>query len=410
MNLAFHIAKRYLISKKSTNAINVISSVSVIGMIVGTMALILVLSVFNGFEDLVTSLYNTFNPHIKVTAKEGKVFEPDSSHILQIEALEDIEAMSMVLEENALLQYRQENNFIARLKGVDENFIKVSQVDTALIDGKFLLEDGAIDHVVLGLGVQNVLGVNIHDEFSPVRVYMPKRDVKVSRMRPETAFKQEMIYPSAVFAIQQDFDARYAIVPMRMMRSLLNYDREVSAIEIALKDEGKAGKVKQQIKEILGEKFNVRDRYEQDETLYKIMTAEKWVVYLILSFVLIVASFNIIGSLSMLVMEKKHDIGILKAMGATNNFIRRVFFMEGVMLSLSGAVIGIILATLICLIQQHFEVIKLQGASFLIDSYPVSMRLGDFVLVFVTVMVISVLASTVPAQRAAETSQLVKEE
>lgn len=410
MNLAFHIAKRYLISKKSTNAINVISSVSVMGMIVGTMALILVLSVFNGFEDLVTSLYNTFNPHIKITAKEGKVFEPDSSKIFQIEALPQVLAVSSVLEENALLQYREENNFIARLKGVDDNFTKVSQVDTALIDGQFLLQDGAIDYAVLGLGVQNILRVNIHNEFTPIRVYMPKRDIKVSRMRPESAFKQEMIYPSAVFAIQQDFDARYTIVPMRFMRNLLNYDKEVSAIEIALKNEEDASYVKAQIKEIMGKDFHVKDRYEQDETLYKIMTAEKWVVYLILSFILIVASFNIIGSLSMLVIEKKHDIGILKAMGATKNFIRQVFFMEGIMLSLSGAIIGGLLATAICLVQQHFEVIKLQGASFLIDAYPVSMRVGDFVLVFVTVMVISVLASIVPAQRAAETSQLMKEE
>ncbi|MEZ4885482.1 MAG: FtsX-like permease family protein [Chitinophagales bacterium] len=410
MNLAFHIAKRYLISKKSTNAINVISSVSVMGMIVGTMALILVLSVFNGFEDLVTSLYNTFNPHIKITPQEGKVFVPDSSKVLQIEALPQVAAVSMVLEENALLQYREENNFIARLKGVDDHFTQVSQVDTSLIDGSFILEDGTIDYAVLGLGVQNILGVNIHNEFTPIKVYMPKRDVKVSQMRPETAFKQEIIYPSAVFAIQQDFDSRYAIVPMRFMRSLLNYDKEVSAIEIALKDEAQAAHVKKQIVAILGEGFDVKDRYEQDETLYKIMTAEKWVVYLILSFILIVASFNIIGSLSMLVIEKKHDIGILKAMGATKNFVRQVFFMEGVMLSLSGAIIGGTLATVICLIQQHFEVIKLQGASFLIDAYPVSMRIGDFVLVFVTVMVISVLASIVPAQRAAETSQLMKEE
>ncbi|MGB1242093.1 MAG: FtsX-like permease family protein [Chitinophagales bacterium] len=410
MNLAFHIAKRYLVSKKSTNAINVISSVSVVGMIVGTMALILVLSVFNGFEDLVTSLYNTFNPHIKITAKKGKVFEPDNSKVLQIRALPEVAAASLVLEENALLQYRQENNFIARLKGVDDDFTKVSQVDTALIDGEFVLEDGEIDYAVLGLGVQNILGVNIHNEFTPIKVYMPKRDVKVSRMRPESAFKQEMVYPSAVFAIQQDFDARYVIVPMRFMRSLLSYEKEVSSIEISLKNEENVASVKKQIQAILGEGFDIKDRYEQDETLYKIMSAEKWVVYLILSFILVVASFNIIGSLSMLVMEKKHDIGILKAMGATNNFIRKVFFMEGIMLSLSGAVIGIILATLICLTQQHFEVIKLQGASFLIDAYPVSMRIGDFVLVFLTVMVISILASIVPAQRAAETSQLIKEE
>ncbi len=409
MNLALKIAKRYLISKKSTNAINIIAGVSVLGMIVGTAALILVLSVFNGFEDLVTSLYNTFNPDLKITVKKGKTFDPDTIHIDQLRALKGVNAISEVLEENALLQYK-DKDFIGRLKGVDDVYEQVSEVDTAIIDGQFLLKDGERNYAILGVVVESILGVNIHNEFTPLKVFMPKREGKVSTMRPENAFRQSIIYPSGTFAIQQDFDSRYIIVPMRFMREILSYERAVSALEIALDPKCSVAQLQSQIKEILGDNFEVKNRYEQDVFLYKVMKTEKWAVYFILTFILMVAAFNIIGSLSMLVIEKSRDIGILKAMGATRTFIKRIFFVEGILLALTGAGIGSILAVTICLIQQHFKIIKLQGASFLIDAYPVSMRWEDFALVFVTVVVIATIASIVPALKAANQSQLLKKE
>ncbi|QQS27782.1 MAG: ABC transporter permease [Sphingobacteriales bacterium] len=409
MNLALHIAKRYLISKKSTNAINIISGVSMVGMLVGTAALILVLSVFNGFEDLVTSLYNTFNPDIKVIPKEGKTFEPDSIQFEKIKQIPGVSNISHVLEENALLRYK-EKDYITRLKGVDDNFVFVSQVDTAIIDGEFRLKNEDADCVVVGLGVLASLGVNLQNQFERLTVFMPRREGKVSSFSAETAFTQASLIPTGVFAIQQDFDSRYAFVPIRFMRKLLNYPLSVSAYEIALLPNANSSFVKSQIAVIMGEKFKVLDRYQQDEFLYKVMKTEKWAVYFILTFILIISAFNIIGSLSMLVIEKKQDISILKALGATKGFIQRVFFFEGILLSLIGASCGVVIAIVICLIQQHFEILKLQGASFLIDAYPVSMRIDDFILVFVTVVIISVLASAFPAYRAAEQTQIVQQE
>ena len=409
MNLAYKFAKRYLVSKKTTNAINILSGVSVIGMIVGTTALILVLSVFNGFEDLVKSLYNSFNPDLKITAIKGKVFLPDAGQIAKMENLSGVEAVSKVLEENALIQYN-DKDIIARLKGVDENYVSVSQVDTAIYDGEYKLQEEEYNFAVLGIGIAAMLGLNVNNQFARLNVFMPKREGKVSRLKPENAFAQKTIYPGGVFAIQQDFDSEYVIVPMRFMRDILAYPEEVSALEIALSPEANHKSIQKEIVAIMGGDFQVKNRQEQDALLYAVMKLEKWVVYLILTFILIIASFNMIGSLSMLVMEKKHDIGILKAMGAGKQFIRRIFLMESVLLAFLGASIGIVLAVIICLIQEHYGIIKLQGMSFLIDAYPVSMRLGDFVLVFITVMVISVLAALFPAYRAAEQSQLLYKE
>jgi len=407
MNLAYKIAQRYLISKKSTNAINLIAGVSVMGMIVGTTALLLVLSVFNGFEDLVKSLYNTFNPDIKIEAVEGKVFSPDSSQLAQLTAIEGVAALSLVLEENAFLQYSRGRD-VARLKGVDDNYTKVSAIDTAIVRGSYQLKEASFNYVVLGVGVQANLGVSVKNEFAKISVFMPIRDAKINTLRPENSFKQEILYPKGAFAIQQDFDSKYAIVPLRFMRKLLNYDNEVSAIEISLKPNVNQYNTQAAIEKVMGKTFSVKNRYQQDEVLYKVMQTEKWAVYFILSFILIIASFNIIGSLSMLVIEKKKDIGILKAMGASNNFIKRIFFIEGVLLASVGASIGVALALVVCLIQQHFKVLKLEGASFLIEAYPISMRLSDFVLVFITVLVIAALAALFPALQAAKQDGLLE--
>lgn len=409
MQLAFQIAKRYLWSKKSTNAVNVIAAVSVVGMMVGTLALLLVLSVFNGFEEVVASLYNTFNADLKVETVKGKTFEPDSLQLVALKEIEGVEAFSLVLEENAFLKYKEQNS-IVRLKGVDDQFIHVSAVDSAIAEGEFLLEHGPINYAVLGIVVQHKLGINLSNEFTPIKIHMPKRDAKINRSHPERDFQIQDVYPAASFFIQQDFDSKYAFVPLRLMRKLLNHPKAVSAIEIAISPNANPDVVQQKIQALFGDSKTVKNRYQQDESVYQVMQAEKWVVYLILSFILVVASFNIIGSLSMLVIEKRLDIGILKAMGGTKQLIRQIFFLEGVLLSLVGAFTGGLLAVIICLIQQHFKIIRLQGVSFLIDAYPVQMQLWDFILVFMTVVVISVLAAVVPARMAAAQSQLLKEE
>ena len=343
MNLAWLFAQRYFVARKSTNAINIIAAVSVIGMMVGTMALLLVLSVFNGFEDLVTSLYNSFNPDLKVETRIGKTFEVDSSTIYKLEHLPGIKAVSEVLEENALLRYN-DKDMVGRLKGVDDKFIDVSGIDSTIVGGKYMLTDAdSLNYAVVGLGIQAMLGVNIANQFSNLQIYMPRREGKVSTTSPENAFKQQVIYPIGVYAIQQDFDAKYTIVPLQFMRNLLDYDTpQVSALEIALLPNANMATVQTAVEQLLGKNFKVSDRYQQDEFLYKVMRTEKWAVYLILTFILIIAAFNIVGSLSMLVIEKKHDLGILRAMGANSQFIRRVFMLEGILLGGVGGFMGML--------------------------------------------------------------------
>lgn len=411
MNLAWLFAQRYFVARKSTNAINIIAAVSVIGMMVGTMALLLVLSVFNGFEDLVTSLYNSFNPDLKVEARIGKTFEVDSSTIYKLEQLPGVKAVSEVLEENALLRYN-DKDMVGRLKGVDDKFIDVSGIDSTIVGGKYMLTDAdSLNYAVVGLGIQAMLGVNIDNQFSRLEIYMPRRQGKVSTTSPENAFKQQVIYPIGVYAIQQDFDAKYTIVPLQFMRNLLDYDTpQVSALEIALLPNANMATVQTAVEQLLGKDFKVSDRYQQDEFLYKVMRTEKWAVYLILTFILIIAAFNIVGSLSMLVIEKKHDLGILRAMGANSQFIRRVFMLEGILLGGVGGFMGMLLAFVICLAQQHFKLLRLAGDTFLIDAYPVSMRWFDFLMVGITVIIIALLAAYFPAQRATQQGELLQVE
>jgi len=411
MNLAWLFAQRYFVARKSTNAINIIAAVSVIGMMVGTMALLLVLSVFNGFEDLVTSLYNSFNPDLKVETRIGKTFEVDSSTIYKLEQLPGVKAVSEVLEENALLRYN-DKDMVGRLKGVDDKFIDVSGIDSTIVGGKYMLTDAdSLNYAVVGLGIQAMLGVNIDNQFSRLEIYMPRRQGKVSTTSPENAFKQQVIYPIGVYAIQQDFDAKYTIVPLQFMRNLLDYDTpQVSALEIALLPNANMVTVQTAVEQLLGKDFKVADRYQQDEFLYKVMRTEKWAVYLILTFILIIAAFNIVGSLSMLVIEKKHDLGILRAMGANSQFIRRVFMLEGILLGGVGGFMGMLLAFVICLAQQHFKLLRLAGDTFLIDAYPVSMRWFDFLMVGITVIIIALLAAYFPAQRATQQGELLQVE
>lgn len=411
MNLAWLFAQRYFVARKSTNAINIIAAVSVIGMMVGTMALLLVLSVFNGFEDLVTSLYNSFNPDLKVETRIGKTFEVDSSTIYKLEQLPGVKAVSEVLEENALLRYN-DKDMVGRLKGVDDKFIDVSGIDSTIVGGKYMLTDtNSLNYAVVGLGIQAMLGVNVDNQFSRLEIYMPRRQGKVSTTSPENAFKQQVIYPIGVYAIQQDFDAKYTIVPLQFMRNLLDYDTpQVSALEIALLPNANMATVQTAVEQLLGKDFKVADRYQQDEFLYKVMRTEKWAVYLILTFILIIAAFNIVGSLSMLVIEKKHDLGILRAMGANSQFIRRVFMLEGILLGGVGGFMGMLLAFVICLAQQHFKLLRLAGDTFLIDAYPVSMRWFDFLMVGITVIIIALLAAYFPAQRATQQGELLQVE
>ena len=396
MNFPFFIAKRYLISKKSQNVINIITKIAITGVAVGTMALIVVLSAFNGIENLVVSLFNAFDPDIKVTVAEGKTFDKTLTQLKKIKELPGVAFYTEVIEENALLKYK-EKQYIATIKGVGKNFTAMSRLDTMLIEGEFKLEGRGGNFAVLGHGVAAQLGINLLSLINPIYIYVPRRTKEIS-MSPEKAFKTSTVYPSGIFSIQHDFDSKYIIVPLNLATELLDYHNKITAIEIGVKKGFKVGKVQSQIEEILGEQFDVKDRFQQHDLLYKIMKSEKWAVYLILTFILVIATFNVIGSLTMLIIDKKKDIRILSNMGASTRVIRKIFFFEGLLIAVSGALIGLSAGYLLCLVQKHYGLLKLQGA-FVMEAYPVAMQLNDFIYVFATVIIIGAFAAWFPARQ-----------
>ncbi|MEM8909368.1 MAG: FtsX-like permease family protein, partial [Bacteroidota bacterium] len=405
MNLPLKIARRYLFAKKSTNAINLISGISVFGISVGTAALILVLSVFNGFEDLITGLFSNFNPDVKVTPLQGKTFSAQPEDLAAIEALEGVEYVSQTLEEIAFFEYKGSQDF-GTLKGVDEYYHRVTQIDSTIREGIYRFVDGQRQLAVFGVGMRNKLSINIEDYLSTVSVYMPKRKQGLPTDRP---FKERLIYPAGTFVIQQDFDNQYVLCSLEFIRGLLGLKSdEISSIEIKLQDAAPTGTVAA-IREILGPNFVVKDRYQQDEAFLKLMNIEKWMSYAILSLTIVLVAFNMIGALWMIVLDKKKDIAILKAMGAHRDTIRNIFLGEGILLCLFGMLSGFAIALLFYLVQKSFGIVPIP-AGFVVDAYPISMRLFDFIIVALTVMAIGLLASVPPALRAAQVSALIRED
>jgi lipoprotein-releasing system permease protein len=408
MNLPLRFAYRYFVSKKTSNAINIISWVSVFGMLVGSLGLIIVLSVFNGFEGLVISLYNSFNPDFTITAKAGKSFMPDSVMLYKLKALPSVRAVSEVVEENALLTY-DDRQYIATIKGVEPGYGRLTGLDSAMYFGEFKLKDDDEDFAIIGLGIEQALGVNYDNPFGYITIYVPRKDKHVA-INAEDAFNQASIKPFGSFAIQSEFDSKYIFVPISFARWLTDYDKQVSYLEVAVKKGADGLRLQQEIEKLFGPGFVVNNRLQQNAVLYKVMRTEKWAVYAILTFILIVAAFNIVGSLSMLVIEKKKDIAILKTMGADEALIRKIFLLEGLLLSLLGCISGFVIAVLIIVLQQKFQFLKIGGGSFVIDSYPVTMKAVDFILVFLTVISIGLLASWFPSWRAAKDNYVLAEE
>lgn len=398
MNLSFYIARRYLLGKKSQNAINIISGISVLGITTGTMALVIVLSVFNGFDSIVKSLYNTFDPELKISAVEGKTFYPDPSKIQAIQSLPGVAVLSEVLEENVLLLYNDKQH-IATVKGVDEAFGDVSGLDSMIYDGEMKLKDRNRAYTVVGQGVAINLGIGL-SFIDPLFIYTIDRKAKINMSQPEESIRRDFIYPSGIFAIEQDYDSRYIICPIDYVRELLSYQGEVTHLELKLDPSFPAEEVQKEIQTLLGEEFLVKNREQQNELFYKVMRSEKWAIFLILTFILIIASFNIIGSLSMLIIDKKKDILTLRNMGAGKKLIKRIFLVEGWLISLFGSISGIFLGTAISWVQQRFGVIKLTGnGSFIIDAYPVQIELLDIGLIWITVLFIGLIAARYPVQQ-----------
>lgn len=400
--MIWQFATRYFRAKKSTTAINIIAWVSVGAIAVGTAALITVLSVFNGFTGLVKSLYSSFYPDFRIVPDSGKTFILTADQLRQIAAVPGVAQISSTIEEKAVVR-NQTKQTIAVIKGVDEHFTQVAHVQDKMVSGEYSLRDETGPLAVMGLGVEMALGLDVEKSRVPVVIYMPRRDEAVfNPLMPDQSVVTGTAYPAGSFAIQQEFDSKYVLVDIGFIRRMLDMQPgEVSAVEVALKPGAGEKKVQRAIQQLLGGSVKVQTRMQQHATIYNVMQVEKWVTYVFLSFILVIAAFNMIGSLSMLVIEKQKDITILKAMGARSATIRRIFLAEGVLIAGAGSVIGFVLAIIICLVQQHFGLIKLGGGTFLIDAFPVEMHLNDFILVAITIVVIGTLASWYPAHRAA---------
>jgi lipoprotein-releasing system permease protein len=394
-------AWRYFKAKKSTNAINVIAWVSVTAITVGTAALIIILSAFNGFESLVKSLYSSFYADIRIEPAAGKTMVLTDSQVEAMYKIQGLKAVTRLAEEKALLQ-NGEFQTVVYLKGVDDDYGKVAGVPANIVRGNFDLGNADSPRVVMGVGIENAIGVFTDRAILPLTIYMPKKGAN-DLSNPLDALSVGLVRTSGSFAIQQEFDNKYILTNLDFARQYLNFgDDEYSAAEIAVESQDQVALVKQELVNLLGNKVKVLDRYEQNKTLYSTIRLEKWAIYGIFTLILLVAAFNMVGALTMLVLEKQKDIQVLQAMGASRQMIRKIFLTEGMVLAGIGASLGILLAVTLYYLQINYKLVPLQGESFLIDYYPVKLVPGDFLLVTVTVILIGLLASWFPANRAAK--------
>ena len=400
MNVPVFIARRYLLSKKSHNAINVISGISVCGVALATLALVCTLSVFNGFQDVVATFFTAFDPQLKITATTGKVFDASDRNIQAVRDLPEVAVFSQVLEDNAMVQYK-DRQMMATIKGVEDNYEELTPIDSIFFGrGNPTLHDDVADYAIPGVELVSALNTGI-SFLDPLNVYAPKRGSKVNMANPTSSFCTEQLFSSGlVFAVnQQKYDASYIITSIQFARKLFQYENEVSSVALRLTSSAQVSKTKKKIQQLLGNGYTVQDRYEQQSDTFRIMKVEKLISYIFLTFILVIACFNVIGSLSMLIIDKRDDVVTLRNLGANDQLIRRIFLMEGWMISFVGAIVGIILGLLLCFIQQTFGILSLgggSGAGFVVDAYPVSVHWQDIVLIFITVVVVGLLSVWYP--------------
>lgn len=397
MNVSFFIARRYFFSKKSHNAINVISIISVCGIAIATMAMVCVLSIFNGFGGIVEGMFSTFDPDLKITVKKGKVFDyhtPEFEKALQVQG---IQLISESLEENALFMFG-ESQVPVLMKGVSEEFKLMASMEKLLLEGSFKLREDVVDYTTLGSGLAMTLGAR-PGFIDPIEIYAPKRDVRVNLANPAAAFTKGYVQIGAVFSLNSpEYDEQMAIIPIQLARDLFGYENQVTSLDIKLEANVSVNRVKREIERILGDDFLVEDRYEQQKESYRMMQIEKWVTFLILAFILLIAVFNVVGSLSMLIVEKQDDIKSLQHMGASDQLISHIFLYEGWLITFIGIVTGIITGLVLCLLQQYFGLLRLSDTpgAYIIDAYPVIVKVVDIVIVFAVVSLIGLLTVLYP--------------
>lgn len=399
MSLSFTIARRYLFAKKSTNAINIISGISVVGVIVATMALVIVLSVFNGFHDLVASLFTSFDPQIEITPAKGKSVAADDPLLLKVKELPQVDVATECVEDQALAIYNN-RQLMVRIKGVDDNFQYLTNIKGILYgEQEFTLHAADIEYAIPGIRVAADLGLGaMWNGF--LKIYAPQREGQLDMTNPEAAFSVDSLLPSgSVFAVKQSkYDKQYILKSITFARNLFFRQGELTSLELRMKPGTDISRAKKEIAGILGDKYKVKDRFEQQEDTFRIMQIEKILAYVFLTFILVIACFNIIGSLSMLIIDKKDDVRTLRHLGASDRLIERIFLIEGSLISVVGAIFGTLLGLLLCWLQQEYGLVRMgdSSGSFIVDAYPLSVHYDDVLMVFVTVIVIGFLSVFYP--------------
>ena len=388
--LPLFVARRYLFSKKSHSVINIVSGVSAFSVAIPVMAMVILLSVFNGFEGLIKSMYRSFDPDIRITPVRGKVFPIDSLPRERFLAIDGVRDAAYALEDNAVFEYRDRQAF-GTMCGVDSLYRQVVPLDSLRTEGVFQLQFGDFPEAYVGQGMAYALGIRVNLN-SPISVYVPRRG-RVSPLLPYSFYKKQNIFPAGVFALEAEVDGKYVIVPLHFAQELLDYPGQASSVAIRLEADASPQRVQQQIGQWLGDDYKIQSRYQQKESFYRIMMYEKWGIYFIILLVLVIASFSLIGSLVMLIIEKRKDSQTLVTMGADTKLLRKIFVAEGMLIYLIGAGGGLLLGVALALAQQHFGFLKLSGETFLIDAYPVEVHPSDLAWVIVTFVSVSYLIS-----------------
>ena len=401
MNFPFYIARRYLFSKKSTHAINVISGISVVGVAVATMALVVTLSVFNGFHDLVASFFTQMDPQLKVIPVKGKSAPANDPILTKIRQLPEVEVATECLEDQALAVY-DDRQMMVKIKGVEDNFDQLTHIREILEgDGTFELHAAEINYGIPGLGIAYQMGLG-YTYKNPLRIYAPRREGQLNMADPTDGFVEDELYsPGVVFCMKQGkYDKNYILTSLDFARNLFQQDSMLSSLELRLKPGSDFDHVKEQMQTFASGKYQVLDRYEQQDDTFRIMKVEKLIAYIFLTFILMIACFNIIGSLSMLIIDKRNDVQTLRNLGANDSQICRIFLFEGRMISVIGAIIGILIGLLLCWMQQQFGIVRLGSSegNFVVDAYPVSVHPRDIVLIFFTVIAVGFLSVWYPVR------------
>lgn len=405
MKFVTDVASRYLFSSKGTHFINIISGVTILGLTLGTAALILVLSVFNGFEELIASMVNQFNPELKIEPETGKYFDENDALIARIKDLEGVEEVSKSIEETAAFEY-QNIPYAGTLKGVDNAFRKVTSIDSTIVEGVYELKDEEYNYAVLGSGMARNLSVDVLNVFESLSVHIPDRKAAATSVNP---FRTKLIKPIGVFSVQQDIDNEVVLVPLDFAQSLLGRIGKLSSIGVRLKEQADADLVQDEIEKMVDDHLVVKNRYQQDEEFLKLMNIEKWMAFLIACLMILLIAFNLIGCLWMIILDKKKDIAILKAMGSSGRMIRQIFMQLGLLYTSTGLVLGVVLALVLYFIQKQFGVITIpQG--FVVDTYPIKVKSMDILVVALTVFLIGTFASFPAARRASRLTDTIREE